>query len=170
MSRLNGTFDLDMTGSQETWQITKPKWVGKARRPVAEIRSRFEMPSGGVDDLILIIPLVGWLFLVIASAIEATIHALVVNPLRWISSPTARRAGWDFDVTYGVPADPRVGPTPKRLTITTMRSPSRAAADHVRTRLVNGLVPGMTLADPPVRDLLAATSTIVIGERTTYQG
>ncbi|WP_215548584.1 hypothetical protein [Amycolatopsis sp. CA-230715] len=130
------------------WVVGKPRWRG-SRRWVPFGRARDFLPADGlggdIADLVVLVfgALVAGLVLLVSTM--EYLAKLLARPIRLLVQPSARRAGWQFDVVEFVPAEADVTseivPVPRQVC-----APTRTAKRDLRAGLVAQLRTGRALA------------------------
>lgn len=135
------------------WTVSRPRWLGsKQWIPIKNPREL--LPRGGLTGDIVELALLAVLAVVVlVPIILGTLEylfKLLIRPVRLLVQPSARAAGWGFDVVQVIPAGTPLTakPAPVRLHI---RVPHRAGAQQLRQHIASLLPTGGGLRHPQVQ-------------------
>jgi hypothetical protein len=137
------------------WTVDRPRWLGS--RQWIPIKIPREMPafggiSGDIFDLVVFVVIaVVWLIPKILGTLEYLIK-LAIRPFRLLLQPSARAAGWGFDVVQVVAAD--AAPAPVRRHVW---ASDRAGARRLHQLLVSRLPEGGRFDQPGIQQALRAS-------------
>jgi hypothetical protein len=135
------------------WTVARSKWLG-SRQWIPIKNPRELLPSGGltgdVFELALLVVLAVVVLVPIVLGTVEYLLKLLIRPLRLLIQPSARAAGWGFDVVQVVPAGAPVTakPVPVRIHV---RVPDRAGARRLRKHLASFLPTGGGLHHPQIQ-------------------
>jgi hypothetical protein len=148
------------------WTVGRPKWLGS--RQWIPIKIPREMPaaggfSGDIFELVVVVVVaVVWVVPKILGTLEYLIK-LLIRPFRLLLQPSARTAGWGFDVVRAVAANAPVTekPAPVRMRVW---APNRAGVRRLHQVVLSQLPEGGGFGRPEiqqaVRDIGATVRTV----------
>jgi hypothetical protein len=150
------------------WNVGRTRWWG-SRQWIPVKNPRELLPSGGLTgDIVELVLLALLALVVLVPIILGTLEYLIklmTRPLRLWLQPSARAAGWGFDlvqvVPAGAPMDAKLAPVRTRV-----RVPTRVGARYLRGQLVALLPQGGGLQDFQVAEAFRKAEAIAQADQS----
>ena len=146
----------DMLGP---WTVGRVRWLGSSQWVSMRLPKDGPLKGGGwsgnIFEAVFVAVYVAVVAIRISLGVTEYLIKLAARPLRMRLQPSARAAGWGFEVSRAAPTV--AGPEARPVT-TCVRLPARPQAHRVREQLVALLPSTVSLDSPRVVEALRAAS------------